>query len=299
MNNYDSLDYQIHYLSTYDNQKSPQFLEKSFEFEINDKENKTQLDNIFLNLFNSEQFDSSNIDIVQQNLINKIGNNTIPQNIPNNSENQPELKIKKLLGRKRKNSGEKGVHNKYSEDNLLRKIKPKLKSELRKLINFKIKEDLDLSKITFNGNRYKKIEIINIKQDQVIDVDVENNKKLLNTKIKDFFSVERSGNYSSYPKNYNELLIQKIYEIDKDKKVTCVLEKTFLECLKYFRMDKEILNNPNFSCLKGLENGYLELKNNLLKEGDELLYNKLIYSIKNFEKIILKRTARTKRKKIE
>ena len=301
MENYDSLDYQIYYLSTNDNQKNSNFLDESFDFVLNEynKENKTLLNNIFFTPYNSEQLDSPSIDMVQQNLNNINANKVIPQNLANNPSHQSEMKKNKLLGRKKKNSGEKGVHNKYSEDNIIRKIKQNITNALRIFINLKIKEYLDLSKITVNGIKHKKMEIIKIKQDQVVDLDVEKNKKLLNTKIKDYLSDERSGNFSKYPSNFNELLFQKIYEIDNGKKVVCILEMTILESLRYYRMDEDIMGDPNYFCLKGLENSFLELKNELLEDNDELYYNKFIYYIKNYESIILKKNGRTKRKKVE
>ena len=301
MNNYDSLDYQICFLSTNDNQKNSHFLEESFDFEINEsnKENKTQLNNMLFTPYNSEQLDSPNIDMVQQNLNNINTNKVSPQNLANNPNPQPETKKNKLLGRKKKDSEEKGAHNKYSEDNIIRKIKQNITNALRIFINLKIKEYLDLSKITVNGTKYKKMEIIKINQDQVVDSNVENNKKLLTKKIKEYFRVERSGNFSKYPNNFNELLIQKLYEIDNDKKVVGILEMTFLESLRYYRMDEDIMNDPNYFCLKGLENSFLEFKNELLEDNDELYYDKLIYYIKNFETIILKKKGRAKRKKVE
>ena len=300
MNNYDSLDYQIFYTSTNDNQKSSQFLDQSFDFENEsnkDNFNRTQLDNILSPQYDSEIFDSPNIDIVKQNINNII--TATPQNLTNNPMLQQESNKKKLLGRKKKNSGEKGVHNKFSEDNIIRKIKPIVNNSLRQFINIKIKECLDLSKINFNGIKHKDIKFLKIKQNQVKDTNVENNKKLLNKKVKDFFNDKRSGNFSSYSENFNGLLIEKLYEIDTDKKVVCILEKTFLECLRYFRMDEDILNDPNYSCLKGLEKSFLELKKKLLKDNDEIYSKKLINSIKNFEAIILKKKGRAKRKHFE
>jgi hypothetical protein len=124
-------------------------LNQSFDFELNesikDNFNRTQLDNILSPSYESEIFDSQNIDIVHQNINNII--TATPQNLTNNPMLQPESNKKKLLGRKKKNSGEKGVHNKFSEDNIIRKIKPIINNSLREFINIKIKECLDLSKI--------------------------------------------------------------------------------------------------------------------------------------------------------
>ena len=57
-------------------------------------------------------------------------------------------------------------------------------------------------------------------------------RKLLQTTIKNILSVDICGFYTTYPKNFNELLIEKLYEIQNGEKVTCILEKTLLESLK-------------------------------------------------------------------
>ena len=54
-----------------------------------------------------------------------------PKNEVEKTENLPK---KITWGRKRKNSNEKGLHNKYSEDNILRKIKYNLLNILKKII---------------------------------------------------------------------------------------------------------------------------------------------------------------------
>ena len=53
--------------------------------------------------------------------------------------NYKEEKIKKNPGRKKKNSGEIGIHNKFSKDNMMRKLKNKVIESARRLINKMIK----------------------------------------------------------------------------------------------------------------------------------------------------------------
>ena len=64
---------------------------------------------------------------------------------------------KKILGRKKKYSKEKGKHNKYSEDNIIRKIKSTLLSCLSNLINSQIYR-------IYNGNIGKGILIKELKK---------------------------------------------------------------------------------------------------------------------------------------
>ena len=123
------------------------------------------------------------------------------------------------------------------------------------------------------------------------------NRELLKKTVKDFFSVHRSSNYSTYPKNFNELLIKEIYKKENGEKITCILEKTILECIKYFRKDEDVINNPNYECLKGLEISFENFKKELLEENDEEYTNKMIVLIKIRENKYHNKKSRKKRSK--
>ena len=262
------------------------------KFDISFKlENEQEVyDKIELDLNNTfTQPNKSDIDEFKNN--NTIQQNINIQNINNN---------KQFLGRKKKNSGEIGKHDKNAEDNMIRKIKVLLKDNLLKFINKKIKDDLKLSKIIINEKTYENgnIKLLNIKKDKIVDTTVNGNQKLLITKIRDIFSDEISTIYTSQPSYYNAVLIEKIYQIDNEGKVTSILDKTFLECLKYFRKDEDIMNDDQYKCLEGLEKGFEEIKEKLkLKNNDGDYIDELIRLIKEFDKIYYSKKARTKRKK--
>ena len=264
-------------------------LDMSFHFEYDPEEyNKFELDlnNTFTQPNRSDLDDLSNDNNIQQN------NNILPENNSNIN--------KQLLGRKKKNSGEIGKHGKNAEDNMIRKVKVLLKDNILKFINKKIKDDLKLSEIIINDKKYEKenIKLLNIKQKQIVDTTVNGNQKLLKTKIRDIFSDEISTIYTSQPSNFNALLIEKIYQIDFEKKVTSILDKTFLECLQFFRKDEDIINEDYYNCLEGLQKGFDELKDKLKKKNnDEEYVDDLIRLIKEFEKIYYNKKARAKRKK--
>lgn len=218
----------------------------------------------------------------------------ISENIPNIPEENNTH-----LGRKRKNSLEVGKHGKYAGDNMTRKMKVILKDNLLNFINSTIKETLNLSTIILNGNKYDKenIKLLNINQKIIIDTTVNGNKKFLALKIKDIFSQDISGSFSSFPSNFNALLIDKIYEMENVDNITSILDKTVLEGLKYFRKDEDVINNYNYNCLKGLEKGFEGLKKEIMKKNDENYANNLIKLIKEFEIIYDNKKARTKRAK--
>ena len=299
MTYYDDLDNEINSLYQKDLNRND-YLDKSFGDEENDENNGnnenfyknfigTELNDIFYEKHNSEKLDSLylskeedilNIDENKKNILNII---------------QTETKTKPKLGRKTKNCTETGIHTKYKEDNMLRKIKVILKKSFMDFINTKMEEIFKKdSKIIIDGKEYK-IKLLNLRQDIVKNINVEFNKKLLNERIKDFFNYKISTSFRNYPVNFNELLMDKLYEIENGEKITCILEKTFIECLRYFRMDEEIFRDPEYSCLKGLEKGFLSLKQNLSKNYDEEYIEKLIQLIKNFEKVFEDKKGREPR----
>ena len=80
---------------------------------------------------NIEMFNSFNDNPFQQ-----FYNNTEQKEFKNIQAKE----INKILGRKKKNSGEKGKHDKYSENNMSIKIKVKVKNEILEFINKEIRK---------------------------------------------------------------------------------------------------------------------------------------------------------------
>lgn len=263
-----------------------------------DYQNSSILNNSF---YNDEEEVEENID-ENEYLFNN--NNTLADldninlyNLPDNnsisSQEIEQINNHKLLGRKKKNSGETGKHNKYSEDNMIRKIKVLFRDDLLDFINNKIKKHLHLSEIINNKiYRGKKKELLKIRSMQTYNTSVEFNINLFNTKIGDFFSDQISPIYRMYPTNFNALLIEQIYQIDNEKKVTSILDKTFLDCLKYYRKEKFSLDNHK--CLEGLEEYFEKLKNKLMKENnnEEQYVDNLIGLIKELDIIYFNKTPR-------
>ena len=304
MTHFDSIDFELQFLSTKNIINSEYFVNESFEeiqseYSKKDDNFETQLNKLFYipDSLNPEILESENVNIAQKNTPNASPNNITQKNVLSILEAKKELKQKSFLGRKKKNSGEIGEHTKNSEDNMIRKFKPRLKKALKDLINSRIKENIKFPDNIINGQKYKTIEILDINQKQAKDTSVEMNRELLQKTIKDFFSVNISGNYSNYPKNFNEILIKELYKKENGEKVTCILEKTVLESIKYFRKDEDVINDPNYSCFKGLEKNFEDFKQELLTKNNEKYTNNMIYLIKNFENMYYNKRSRAKRSK--
>ena len=214
--------------------------------------------------------------------LNKI-NYEYPPNENNQKINDTISTNKRKLGRKNKNSNEIGEHNKYSEDNLIRKIKSNILSYLFDFINSFI------SKIYVNvGKGVFKKELKKISQRQILDTN--RNKLFLNSTLEEIFSDDISRKYNNYPSQHNRNLIQKlINEEDEDKreKFKNLFSLTFLDCLMHIRGDKY------FQELDGLET-----YDNIFKKfsNDKEYYDLLNNYIFNFEKIIMRKRLRKKRK---
>ena len=162
----------------------------------------------------------------------------------NEDENSENLPVIKNLGRKRKNSNKKGIHNKYSEDNIIRKIKSNLLKILLKFINNFIYKE-------YEGNIGKGIfqkKLLKMNQKQILDS--KDNKNFLVKNLGLIFSNDISGKYSSGELEFNKNLIKELlneYDEKKRKKFTNLFDLTFLDCLLHFRGDKKI------ELLQGLE----------------------------------------------
>ena len=184
------------------------------------------------------------------------------------------------LGRKKKNSGLTGKHNKYSWNNMTVKFKVYfLKILLEKINKEIIKMNLT---IIIEGKEYKVEKLLEIDQNKIKNINVEEMRTFFISTLKEILSFDISQKYRNYPKNFNKLVIEKLYK-ENITNVTCILDKKVSKCLKYFtKDDKELLKNEEYSCLKGIEKKFEDLPRYLRKQGHEDGY------IKKYKKLIRK-----------
>ena len=275
-------------------------LQKFFNYELQkydpyeqDEQDDSMLENN-IDLINPNKNKSSNIK--EENNQKQNLNIMITKNIKLSKESKTNDEPKKL-GRKRKNSIIEGDHTKYSFDNKVRKSKRLFKDDLLDYINSKIKE----SNFSFyiNGKEYKddKVELLNINNQQIVNTNVNFNRELFKKPVGEFYNVDISGDFSNYPKDFNAHLINRIYRSQNGGNVRKIFNQTYLICLKYYRMDKDVFYDPDYQFLSGLEKGFLNLPTLLAKEGHDQQYiNEIIALIKNIEKIYDGKKARRSRK---
>ena len=145
MSYFDPLDIELQFLSTKNNINNEDFLNESFEevqskYSKKDNDFETQLNKLFYvsESLNPEILESENVNIAHKNTPNVPLNNIAQKKVLYIHIPKKELKPKSFLGRKKKNSEEIGEHTKNSEDNMIRKFKPRLKDSLKDLINSRI-----------------------------------------------------------------------------------------------------------------------------------------------------------------
>jgi hypothetical protein len=242
-------------------------------------------------------YDNPNIFDNELNLSSDNNNNLFLYSSPQNNKTPPvPMKTNNFLGRKKKNSGEVGLHNKYSENNRVRKFKVIMKDALLDLINSKIKENINLT-LLIDQKEFVVDGLLNIRQNQIVNTNVKDNLQLLNKTIREIFSDEIAQNFRRYPKNYNKIVIDKIYEIENEEKIIPILDMKYIDCIKYFRKEQNYMDDERFFCLKGLEKKFENLSVDLIKEGnDEKYINMLFNLIYNFENIFLAKKSRKSRK---
>lgn len=255
---------------------------------INDKNNIKEINNeIQLNILRDENTNFTT------NKNNKSKKNSISKNVSKfhkdmNKENlNKDGSKKKLLGRKTSNSLDKGDHDKYKDDNIMKKIRITLLAEISNYINGKIEE-------LYKNNNGEKTEIKKLLKLSEIKYNVNSEKELLNKTLKDIFtSLPISNRFIHYEKNSNEKLIQKLLdENDVEKKIIFekLLNLTFLDCLKHFRDEEK---KPELEGMATIEKVFKKF--NEYKDYVNYVEN-FKKMVNNYEKILNKKNGRSKNK---
>ena len=196
------------------------------------------------------------------------------------------VKIKKRIGRIKKDSDLKGIHNKFSQDNIIRKIKRRFHANLRLYINNEYK------KYICNKNQSKKNFINWIKKiNPKISCEIrkEENLKWFESKIFQIFSENISNRYSSYKPDLNKRKIERLMKLNEAANVINILN-TNIETI----FDKYV-NNEKIDGFKTLKDDIEELEKNMEKANQENIkeyLSKYEYVAKNLKNIFLKKNQR-------
>lgn len=169
-----------------------------------------------------------------------FSNNEIFKNENEENESLYFLQKKRNFSNSQELLKKSGKHDKYANDNIEKKIKNKILKVFKDFINEKI------SKVFTNKK------LLNIAPNQNI-FKAEENKKILNKKFKDIFSVNINRKYEHYDKNHNKQLIQDLL-VQKDEEKKTEFKKlfnlTFLDALQHFRGSNSIQELNGMTTIK-------------------------------------------------
>ena len=195
-----------------------------------------------------------------------------------NEENCQNDEKKKNCGRKSKESNEKGNHDKFSEDNIMRKIKSNL---------------LNYGHKNLNDSFYnKKLSFLKLDSEINENLKKDYNVKLMKTTLKELYETcPISTKYRSQKKNNsdsNKKLIEEIYKEGKEFDVINRLNNTYLELLDEFKLCN--LNNFINSIREE------EIKKGMSEEKVNDYTDKIKYLISNYEAWFLNKNGRNRKK---
>lgn len=180
------------------------------------------------------------------------------------------IKVGLRRGRKKKDDNNDRHHNKFSTDNIIKKIKQKL---LKYLV---------LSCKPYIGN---KLNSLNYKI--VNESGKKFNLKLLDMHLKDLLSQEISGKCTTKSVDMNKKYIKQIIERNNDETINYILNITFRDWIDIFTLKrKSTFNNVKFEGIDLLLKKTLEDKDNKDKNGkvDVKYFCHFIFCLYNYDK---------------
>ena len=199
------------------------FITKKNNNEINENNrNENNILNLNENLSSNNTI--NNIILENNNHTNNNEINTNNNDNNNNDSNNNNNSNNNNCGRNKLNSNKKWKHNKISEDNIINKIKAYfINTFIRLLLKmYSLNKNIDLKKLPTKGF--------------ISDLTKQTNERLFNMKIKDILCEQPiSTKYSTFDTFENKLIIEKIYEENKEINVIKILELTFEELFIIFR----------------------------------------------------------------
>ena len=240
----------------------------------NEKLNLEKKDNKIINNYDAK---NKTIDVNQSMNIDKLEIKKSHKNFKN--------KGKIAVKRKRNNYN---IHDKYANDNIIRKIKNLVLNSTLKFLNIKIK-DIYRGNI---GNGIIKKELVPLNQSVKYNTSIEYNKQFINKTLKEIFASKISSRYKSYYlPNRNDLIINRLLN-DKDKNKALFFKRLFnikfIQCIQAFS-GVDICEE-----LKGFAQ-FEDIKKDFNEEPQYI--DKLQYYLSNFELIINERKGRKNKTK--
>ena len=229
-----------------------------------EKQNKTDNNQISTTLISNPKIiigQEQNLKINETPETNLNKSNIYPQK---NMENSRKIfnisKVNKKVGRmlKKLKKKFKAAHNKYSEDNIIRKFKARFQDILLSYINYKHSKFME---IKGKSKKTKLLQRINPTESRKISK--ADNLRWFSTKLKELFSSDLSQKCSLYNSDYNRRTIENIYKNNEDLDVINILEKEVIVMYNLYR------NNVKIDGFTTLEDDLKMLREKMEKENKE------------------------------
>lgn len=247
--------------------------------------NLNEIKNILMKKgFSKEKLDKINEEHIDKKDKENIYLFGIKNTIPRNYNEKMELKEMKMRGRKRLNDNTERKHSKYESDNIIKKCKGILFTNIIEYMNqfinaykYKNDEKFQLCKLDY---KY----INNLKKDSEI--------KLFYMKLKDLASFEISGKYRPIGNNgkcRNMFEIKRILEEEKNNAIIInLLNMTFGDWIDVFTYKNKFDNDINF---KGLYDTLEKIDEN----NNDKYFSRLIFYLFNYKRWFYNKKGRNRK----
>ena len=221
--------------------------------------------------------------------------------------NKSYQELKKKRGRKKNDNPSYALHNKDSQDNIIKKIKSKLLDYLLNFINsllisLKKKNKIKLNFCQNEKETEKIIKKIDYKK-IVNNMKKNNNLAFLKMTLKDLLSTNISSKYSTLSKDLNKITINDILNKEKENIIKFIFNLTFGDWIDIYTYKKEIIDFGIIDNeeIREIEENFKKV-DSLLEEIYNLQYENNYFSffislLYNFERWFYVKQSREKREK--
>ncbi len=247
----------------------PEFMNNEIEPNIISSNSFYKINNFHFSIIDKKD-STSNSNIIKEEIKNDF------------NSNKPQEKLgRKCKRNKYMNPKDKKVHDKFTPDNLRKKVKNLVLKNLLEFINNKIKS---MYNNIGHGNSEKKLFCLKAQKIDTYNLYFDFMKK----NLKDIFSQDISEKCSNHQKDHNKNIIDSLIN-DKDEIKKNYFNKlfslTFGDCLKNFRGIKDIKELEGFK-------DFSSIKEQLLIENGEEYVNCFEEKMKNLEELICKKVKK-------
>ena len=191
----------------------------------------------------------------------------------------------------------KGKHDKFSEDNIIQKIKTTFQENVFNYINYEY-EKFRLERQDNDGQKQKNIVklIKRISPEGIKKIKKNENLDWFLSNLKTLFSSKLSSKYTKFDSNYNEKRIKNLYEKKEAIKVIDILEKNVEDMYEIYINNIKI---DGFGTLEDDLNALRKKMEQVEEEDIDQYLNEYEKIAKNLEEIFMSKTSRISKTKKE